>query len=154
MAGTSSTISECDADAATEQNETTKQSTAGGDDTNNDTSSKHDASEAGVADEETAPESTSSDKKRPLEEKNEGTAPSEEEPMPTLPLKKARTAYFIFADEKREELKQLVRIFIAIGKYDLLHFKHSNYLFLLANHSTRVKELRPSLVPRVNSGLD
>ncbi len=33
----------------------------------------------------------------------------DEEPLPRLPLKKARTAYFIFADEKREELKQLVR---------------------------------------------
>mmetsp|Transcript_7028 Transcript_7028/g.11466 ORF Transcript_7028/g.11466 Transcript_7028/m.11466 type:complete len:360 (+) Transcript_7028:1-1080(+) len=28
------------------------------------------------------------------------------EPLPTLPLKKARTAYFIFAQDKREELKQ------------------------------------------------
>jgi histone H3/H4 len=27
-------------------------------------------------------------------------------PLPTLPLKKARTAYFIFAQDKREELKQ------------------------------------------------
>ena len=29
-----------------------------------------------------------------------------DEPLPTLPLKKARTAYFIFAQDKREELKQ------------------------------------------------
>ena len=28
------------------------------------------------------------------------------EPLPTLPLKKARTAYFIFAQDKREELKK------------------------------------------------
>eukprot|EP00804_Cyclotella_cryptica_P023988 CCRYP_010086-RA/>CCRYP_010086-RA protein AED:0.19 eAED:0.19 QI:29/1/1/1/1/1/2/1027/309 len=38
----------------------------------------------------------------------DGNKPNDEsEPMPTLPLKKARTAYFIFADEKREELKQV-----------------------------------------------
>ena len=31
-----------------------------------------------------------------------------DEPLPTLPLKRARTAYFIFADEKRDEVKQQV----------------------------------------------
>ena len=48
------------------------------------------------------------DKKRHLEGEADTTL-TDDEPMPTLPLKKARTAYFIFADEKRDELKQLVR---------------------------------------------
>ena len=108
MADTHEKTSEDDADA-TEQNEATEQSSAAGDDTNNDTGSKHDASKADEEVGEKTTESTSSDKKRSLEENNEGTAPIDEGPMPTLPLKKARTAYFIFADEKREELKQLVR---------------------------------------------
>ena len=42
-----------------------------------------------------------SDKKRPAED---------DEPLPTLPLKRARTAYFIFADDKRQEVKQTVCI--------------------------------------------
>lgn len=45
----------------------------------------------------------SSDKKRAIEETK-----VDEEPLPTLPVKRARTAYFIFADEKREEVKQKV----------------------------------------------
>jgi len=50
-----------------------------------------------------------SDKKRPFEDNGDDVKLSDEnEPLPTFPLKKARTAYFIFADEKREELKQLV----------------------------------------------
>ena len=40
------------------------------------------------------------DRKRSIEDN--------EEPLPTLPLKRARTAYFIFAEEKREEVKQQV----------------------------------------------
>lgn len=34
--------------------------------------------------------------------------PIDEGPLPTLPLKRARTPYFIFSDEKREEVKQKV----------------------------------------------
>lgn len=50
-------------------------------------------------------ESLSSDgRKRPSNEEDDG------EPLPTLPLKRARTAYFIFADEKRDEVKQQVII--------------------------------------------
>mmetsp|Transcript_16855 Transcript_16855/g.32102 ORF Transcript_16855/g.32102 Transcript_16855/m.32102 type:complete len:339 (-) Transcript_16855:113-1129(-) len=51
---------------------------------------------------------TESGKKRTSEESVDAKGETaDEEPLPTLPLKKARTAYFIFADEKREELKQL-----------------------------------------------
>lgn len=53
-------------------------------------------------------------KKRPAELLSSSDAPSpsndnkvdDDTPLPTLPLKKARTAYFIFAQDKREELKQ------------------------------------------------
>ena len=50
-------------------------------------------------------------KKRPAPSDAPSNAPptSNEEdntPLPTLPLKKGRTAYFIFANDKREELKQ------------------------------------------------
>eukprot|EP00579_Thalassiosira_antarctica_P011071 CAMPEP_0201910704 /NCGR_PEP_ID=MMETSP0903-20130614/1979_1 /ASSEMBLY_ACC=CAM_ASM_000552 /TAXON_ID=420261 /ORGANISM="Thalassiosira antarctica, Strain CCMP982" /LENGTH=319 /DNA_ID=CAMNT_0048445375 /DNA_START=44 /DNA_END=1003 /DNA_ORIENTATION=+ len=47
-------------------------------------------------------ESKSDSKKRSIEE----AAKVDDEPLPTLPLKRARTAYFIFADDKREEVKQ------------------------------------------------
>lgn len=43
-----------------------------------------------------------SDKKRSIEE----AKIVDEGPLPTLPLKRARTAYFIFADDKREEVKK------------------------------------------------
>ena len=53
-------------------------------------------------------------KKRPAESLSSSDAPTpsndnkvdDDTPLPTLPLKKARTAYFIFAQDKREELKQ------------------------------------------------
>ncbi len=46
-------------------------------------------------------------KKRPASDAPTTTANDDNnEPLPTLPLKKARTAYFIFAQDKREELKQ------------------------------------------------
>ena len=51
---------------------------------------------------EGTPESMKSDKKRPAEESKGGN----DEPLPTLPLKRARTAYFIFSDDKRAEVKQ------------------------------------------------
>jgi hypothetical protein len=72
----------------------------GGNDTNNGDST---AAATDVHDESTSP-----DKKRPIEDRSEGAA-ADDEPMPTLPLKKTRTAYFIFADEKREKLKEQVR---------------------------------------------
>ncbi|KAL3768861.1 hypothetical protein ACHAWO_013147 [Cyclotella atomus] len=82
--------------------------TDGGDDTNNDTSQldgeTKDAAAAPDADNENEPV-----KRRSIGEKSEDAA-ADDEPMPTLPLKKARTAYFIFADEKREMLKEQVRI--------------------------------------------
>lgn len=53
--------------------------------------------------------SKSSDKKRPLDDA-ESNKEGPDEPLPTLPLKKARTAYFIFADAKREGLKELVSL--------------------------------------------
>jgi len=37
---------------------------------------------------------------------NDNNNDNDDGPLPTLPLKKARTAYFIFAQTKREELKQ------------------------------------------------
>ncbi|KAL9185232.1 hypothetical protein ACHAXT_003009 [Thalassiosira profunda] len=43
-----------------------------------------------------------SGEKRPAEE----TKGADDEPLPTLPLKRARTAYFIFADAKREEVRE------------------------------------------------
>eukprot|EP00571_Detonula_confervacea_P016346 CAMPEP_0172301350 /NCGR_PEP_ID=MMETSP1058-20130122/3257_1 /TAXON_ID=83371 /ORGANISM="Detonula confervacea, Strain CCMP 353" /LENGTH=352 /DNA_ID=CAMNT_0013011425 /DNA_START=64 /DNA_END=1122 /DNA_ORIENTATION=- len=43
-----------------------------------------------------------SDKKRSIEE----AKIVDDEPLPTLPLKRARTAYFIFADDKRGEVKK------------------------------------------------
>lgn len=51
---------------------------------------------------------SSETKKRPAESSSSSDAPtpSNDSPLPTLPLKKARTAYFIFAQDKREELKQ------------------------------------------------
>ncbi len=39
---------------------------------------------------------------------SEDDSVDDDEPLPTLPLKRARTAYFIFADEKRDEVKQQV----------------------------------------------
>ncbi len=51
--------------------------------------------------------SPSKTKKRPASDAPTTTTNDDEnEPLPTLPLKKARTAYFIFAQDKREELKQ------------------------------------------------
>ena len=46
----------------------------------------------------------------PDSRKRSSNEEEEEEPLPTLPLKRARTAYFIFADEKRDEVKQQVII--------------------------------------------
>ncbi|KAL7539999.1 hypothetical protein ACHAXR_009787 [Thalassiosira sp. AJA248-18] len=46
---------------------------------------------------------TSSEKKRSIDEVKSTV---DDEPLPTLPLKRARTAYFIFADDKRETVKQ------------------------------------------------
>jgi hypothetical protein len=48
--------------------------------------------------------SSSESKKRSSENEYD----DDDEPLPTLPLKRARTAYFIFADEKRDEVKQQV----------------------------------------------
>jgi len=44
------------------------------------------------------PPNDKQDKKRPAED--------EHGPLPTLPLKRARTAYFVFADEKRHDVKK------------------------------------------------
>ena len=51
---------------------------------------------------------SSPSKKRPASDAPTTTTNNDDdnEPLPTLPLKKARTAYFIFAQDKREELKQ------------------------------------------------
>jgi hypothetical protein len=83
-------------------------------DTNNDPA--NDELDEAVEDEEESSKATP-DKKRPFEDKAEDTANVDDEPMPTLPLKKARTAYFIFADEKREELKQLVRNLLSMKEF-------------------------------------
>lgn len=62
-----------------------------------------------TAGEDTPTSSYFTEKKRPFKDNSDDVKPSDEnEPLPKFPLKKARTAYFIFADEKREELKQLV----------------------------------------------
>ena len=89
-------------------NETEQQSKATEDTTNNDAASREDGdTKGGATDVEGDSNNVAPTKKRTLEERSDD-APVDDEPMPTLPLKKARTAYFIFADEKREELKQLV----------------------------------------------
>ncbi|KAL7441678.1 hypothetical protein ACHAXH_005405 [Discostella pseudostelligera] len=49
-----------------------------------------------------ANETTSSESRK----RSKDDVDENEEPLPTLPLKRARTAYFIFADEKRDEVKQ------------------------------------------------
>ena len=54
------------------------------------------------------------DKKRTIDESNVvaanelGEDDDDEGPLPNLPLKRARTAYFIFADEKRRDVMQEV----------------------------------------------
>ena len=48
----------------------------------------------------------SDDKKRSIDEVNKEVPTHDKDgPLPTLPLKRARTAYFIFADAKRPEVK-------------------------------------------------
>lgn len=94
-------------------NEPVEQSTAhGGDDMDNDTSKiDGETKEADAGTDAAEEDGAVIDKKRPHEE----NADLNDEPMPTLPLKKARTAYFIFADEKREGLKELVRMMHALS---------------------------------------
>lgn len=50
--------------------------------------------------------SSTPSKKRPADNDNNNNSDADLLPLPTLPLKRARTAYFIFAQDKREELKQ------------------------------------------------
>lgn len=86
-----------------------------GDGGNNDTSMSQEYLDATESGDDEAKEEPAADKKRALE--GDDVSPGDEnEPLPTLPLKKARTAYFIFADEKREELKQLVST-LTLGCY-------------------------------------
>lgn len=69
-----------------------------------------------------------------------------DEPKATLPLrpiKRARTAYFIFADDKREEIKALV----SIGALPLSSCSHS---FLCCNHIVVTIFLTPSLLNATN----
>ena len=108
MTGTAEETTMSVSDEGTGQSQPTEQDTAGGgDDTNKVDAEANDAAAHGDAAKD---DNASPDKKRPLEDK----AAVDDGPMPTLPLKKARTAYFIFADEKREGLKELVRKWCAI----------------------------------------
>ena len=85
-------------------------------------------------DEESPTDTPNSGRKRP-NENSEAKENDDNEPLPKLPLKKARSAYFIFADMKREELKQLVRLFIftvAVQCFLILHWSMNSFLFLFA----------------------
>jgi DNA-directed RNA polymerase I subunit RPA43 len=84
-----------------------------GDDGDDDDASNVSEKEEGNKDEEdiSADNDGTSSKKRPSADEAASDAPSaanddDKSPLPSLPLKKARTAYFIFAQDKREELKQ------------------------------------------------
>lgn len=53
------------------------------------------------------------DKKRTIDESvvDDKCEEDDEGPLPNLPLKRARTAYFIFADEKRRDVMQEVCVY-------------------------------------------
>lgn len=68
--------------------------------------------------------------------------------LPSRPIKKARTAYFIFADEKRPEIQARVRLYHFIKsdrkheEYDLRHHSLLNFIILITPyHSILVKAL-------------
>jgi hypothetical protein len=85
-------------------------------------------------------------------------------PLPTLPLKRARTAYFIFADEKRKGVTHEVRLSSLkmqslighcrmINGIRVLSFSRDRPYFLNSkNYSTRERASPPSRRRSANSG--
>ena len=114
---TSSADGDSDNDEASNTDMEETQETAGAADSDSDIESivageEDDEDARGVdTQEDTSPTKSidgapSDDKKRSIDEVNKEVPTHDKDgPLPTLPLKRARTAYFIFADAKRPEVK-------------------------------------------------
>ena len=121
---------------------------------------------------ETDEEMKESSESTAMEEKEEGAAEKSTETtdsggadvkLPPRPIKKARTAYFIFADEKRAEIAARVSTFFdVVCAFELFNAwktsRHSLFHFAICApcivvYSTQVKESVPSQKKLVSCGL-
>ena len=80
--------------------------------------------------------SSTNDKKRAIDESvvDDKCEEDDEGPLPNLPLKRARTAYFVFADEKRRHVMQ--EVCVCVCSFDpaiLFGYNHYSYTNLFVN---------------------
>jgi hypothetical protein len=99
--------------------------------TRTDVNSEEDTNDTTAADEQSAndvPSNASSDSRK----RSKDDVDENEEPLPTLPLKRARTAYFIFADEKRDEVKQQVNEIFS--SYEMIFYTTPSFTSNIYTH--------------------